>query len=282
MTNLIDYGCHRTVVNTAHRTPKPAGSEIMSGRRSRERQIVAVIAARGGSKAIPNKNIKSFCGKPLIAWTIESALASKVADRVLVTTDDPKIQRVARQYGAEARFLRPKRLATARMGLEPVLRHAFEWLRDHEQYRADVLLLLPATNPLRQPFHISEAVQLFLRKKADSVVAVHETPANYTPFWTLVKPKSGRVTLFNGKNLKTMYTQRQDFPLRCYTRNDLIYVLRPENLFQKPPNLYGDRVELYVTSSIYDGDINGEDDWKLTEIRFRQLSSVKGPSVSWR
>jgi CMP-N-acetylneuraminic acid synthetase len=249
----------------------------MNGRRSRKRKIVAVIAARGGSKAIPNKNIKSFCGKPLIAWTIESALASEVANRVLVTTDDLKIRRVALRYGAESPFLRPKRLAAAKMGLEPVLLHAYEWLRDQEQYRADVLLLLPATNPLRRPFHIREAVELFFRKKAHSVVAVHETPANYTPYWTLVRSESGEVTLFSGKSLKTMYTQRQDFPLQCYTRNDLIYVLRPENLYQKPSNLYGDRVELYVTSSTYDGDINDENDWNLTEVRFRQQRFAKAP-----
>ncbi len=236
--------------------------------------IIAVIGARGGSKSIPQKNIKLFCGKPLIAWTIEGALKSKYIDRIIVSTDSPKIAAIAKKYGAEIPFLRPKKLAGPTIGLEPVLRHAYSWLLENEGYKADALILLPITNPLRQPFHIDEAVKIFADKKADSVVAVNETPANHTPYWTLVKSKTGKIELFGGISIKNIITRRQDFPQNCYARNDLVYVLKPKNLFEKKPNLYGKKVELYVTSSLYEADINTLEEWLFTELKFRKLKSV--------
>ena len=86
-------------------------------------KILGIIPARGGSKRVPGKNIKPVGGKPLIAWTIESALKSHL-DRVLVSTDDPKIARIAKRYKAEVPFLRPADLAGDKLGIEPVLIHA--------------------------------------------------------------------------------------------------------------------------------------------------------------
>jgi len=234
-------------------------------------KIVAIIGARGGSRSIPQKNIKLFCGKPLIAWTIEGALKSKYIDRIIVSTDSEKIAKIARDYGAETPFKEPKELARSTVGLEPVLKHAYNWLLNNENYKADVLLLLPATNPLRRTFHIDEAIKIFIDKKVDSVVSVNETPANHTPYWTLVKSKSGRVELFGGISLKNIYTRRQDFPQKCYARNDLIYILKPENLYEKKPNLYGDKVGLYVTSPLYEADINTPEEWSQMEIKFRHI-----------
>lgn len=236
-------------------------------------KIVAIIGARGGSKGIPEKNVKSFCGKPLIAWAILNAQKSNRLDRIIVSTDSPKIAKIAKKYGAEVPFLRPKKLAGPTIGLEPVLRHAYSWLLENEGYKADALILLPITNPLRQPFHIDEAIKIFADKKADSVVAVNETPANHTPYWTLIQTDTG-VSLFGGIDLKNILTRRQDFPQKCYARNDLIYVLKPKNLFEKKPNLYGKKVELYVTSSLYEADINTLEEWMFTELKFRKLKSV--------
>ncbi len=237
-------------------------------------KIVAVIGARGDSKSIPQKNIKLFNGKPLIAWAILNAKKSNRLDRIIVSTDSPKIAAIAKKYGAEVPFLRPKELATPTIGLEPVLKHAYGWLLNNEGYKADVLLLLPATNPLRQTFHIDEAIKIFTDKKADSVVAVNETPANHTPYWTLIQTKSG-VSLFGGIDLKNILTRRQDFPQKCYARNDLVYVLKPKNLYEKKSNLYGNKVELYPTDAIYEVDINTPDEWTQAEIRFQHLQKLK-------
>jgi CMP-N-acetylneuraminic acid synthetase len=142
-------------------------------------KIVAVIPARGGSKGIPAKNIKKFCGKPLIVWTIESALKSKV-DRVIVSTDNEEIKKIALKYGAEVPFIRPKELAIDSIGIEPTLIHTYEWLKNNENYGTDAIVLLMPTSPTRQYFHINEALEIFKKTKADSVVAVNETPAKNT------------------------------------------------------------------------------------------------------
>lgn len=89
---------------------------------------LAVIPARGGSKRIPRKNIKPFCGKPMIAWSIEAALASGCFDAVIVSTDDAEIAEVARHYGADVPFMRPAELSDDYAGTVPVIRHATEWL----------------------------------------------------------------------------------------------------------------------------------------------------------
>lgn len=237
-------------------------------------KIVAIIPARGGSKGIPNKNIKKFCGKPLIAWSIEAALKAKGVDRVIVSTDSPEIQKVALKYGAEVPFLRPDKLAADNMGIEPVLQHVYEWLVENESYKSDALVLLMPTSPTRQVFHIEEAIKIFKKIKADSVVAVNETPANHTPYWTLTRQDSGEVTLWGNTPFKKILTRRQDFPQKCYARNDLIYVLKPENLYDKEKsNLYGEKVELYVVpdASKYEADINTSEEWLETEEKFKKL-----------
>lgn len=93
----------------------------------------AIIPARGGSKRIPRKNIKLFCGKPMIAWSIEAALQSACFDRVIVSTDDIEIADVARQHGAEVPFMRPAELSDDHTGTIPVIRHAIEWCGQQEQ-----------------------------------------------------------------------------------------------------------------------------------------------------
>ncbi|MGV8934441.1 MAG: pseudaminic acid cytidylyltransferase [Gallionellaceae bacterium] len=107
---------------------------------------IAVIPARGGSKRIPRKNIKPFCGKPMIAWSIEAALQSACFDQVIVSTDDDEIAEVARQYGAQVPFIRPAELSDDHTGTIPVIRHAIEWFQAQGQAPAQVCCLY-ATAP---------------------------------------------------------------------------------------------------------------------------------------
>lgn len=232
---------------------------------------VAIIPARGGSQSIPDKNIRDFSGKPLIAWTIEKAREAKGIDRIIVSTDSECIATVARNYGAETPFLRPASLSTAETAIEPVLKHAYEWLLANEGYQADALVLLFPTNPLRETRHIEDSLRLFHESAADSVITVNESPAHYTPYWTLVREANGAVRYYGGQDIRTGYTRRQDFPQRCFAKNDLAFVLRPQNLFGDLPSLYGERVELYVTDRIFDGDVNTYEDWELTLQKFRHL-----------
>lgn len=107
---------------------------------------LAVIPARGGSKRIPRKNIKQFCGKPMIAWSIEAAKASGLFDRIIVTTDDREIAEVSRQWGAEVPFMRPPSLADDHAGTAPVIAHATQWALD-QGLDVDVVCCLYATAP---------------------------------------------------------------------------------------------------------------------------------------
>ncbi len=234
---------------------------------------MGIIPARGGSKKIINKNLKHFCGKPLIGWTIETALKSAPMDRLIVSTDSQEIVEVAKKYGADVPFIRPNELATDTIGIEPVLQHAYQWLLK-DGYSVDALALLFATNPLRQTFHINEAINIFQTKQCDSVVSVNETPANHTPYWTLTKSNDGGVCLFGGVPLENILNRRQDFPQKCYARNDLVYVLKPQNLYENPPRLYGSKVELYETNPLYEIDINTEEDWQEAEIKFKKLNKL--------
>ncbi|MFP4453940.1 MAG: pseudaminic acid cytidylyltransferase [Desulfobacterales bacterium] len=110
---------------------------------------VAIIPARGGSKRIPRKNIKNFHGKPMMAWPIEAAQKSELFDRIIVSTDDEEIAQVARDYGAEIPFMRPKELADDYTGTNAVVKHALEWLRKND-YFAQYACCIYATAPFLQ------------------------------------------------------------------------------------------------------------------------------------
>lgn len=237
-------------------------------------KIIGIIPARKGSKSIRHKATRLFCGKPLIAWSILSAKKSKALDRVIVLTDSSLIAAVARRYEAEVPFLLPAELASGIGGVELPIRFMYEKLITTEKYTANAIAMLMPTNPLRQPFHIKKAVALFKKKECDSVVAVNETPANHTPFWTLVKAKNTGVVLFGNIPLKNIYDRRQDFPHPCYARNDLIYVFKPQNLYDEKPGYYGKKVELYETSPLYEIDINTPEEWLMAEMRFKHFKKM--------
>jgi CMP-N-acetylneuraminic acid synthetase len=235
------------------------------------KKTVAIIPARGGSRGIPDKNIRDFAGKPLIAWTIELALAARGVSRVIVSTDSERIAEVSRRYGAEVPFLRPARISAAETPIEPVMAHAWQWLKKNEGYVVEALVLLFPTNPLRQFRHVEDSIDLFYASAADSVLTVNESPAHYTPYWTLVRDEDGVVRYFGGKDIRLGYARRQDFPKKCYAKNDLVFVIRPSNLFQEIPSLYGSKTELLVTDRVFDGDINEPEDWALTLQRFNHM-----------
>lgn len=233
-------------------------------------EVLAIIPARGGSKRIPRKNIADFHGKPVIAWAIESAKKAGSVSRVLVNTDDEEIRDIAIRFGAEVPFLRPPELAHDTMAIEPVLIDTLARLKELEGYEPDAIALLMPTNPMRTPDVIDQAVALFEKSGADSVVAVTEARANNNPHWILRKHDDGRVTLFDGTPLTAIRTRSQDLP-PTYSRNDIAYILKPSNLRQTPPNLYGDKVELMIIGEEFQGDINTPEDWADAYDKFRRL-----------
>jgi CMP-N-acetylneuraminic acid synthetase len=148
---------------------------------SRGGGILGLIPARGGSAGIPRKNLASLAGRPLIAHTIAAALAASRLERVVVSTDDAEIAEAARAAGAEAPFLRPAELAADAAPALMVIRHAVDWLRDREGWRAEAVVYLQPTSPLRPAARIDQAVELLLAGPADTVVSVVEVPHNLVP-----------------------------------------------------------------------------------------------------
>ncbi|MFN5303433.1 MAG: cytidylyltransferase domain-containing protein, partial [Pseudanabaena sp.] len=119
---------------------------------------VAVIPARGGSKRIPRKNIKNFLGKPMIAWAIETVIASKLFDQIIVSTDDPEIAEIARNYGAEVPFFRPAALSNDYAGTTEVIAHATQWLIE-QGLSISVVCCIYATAPFVQVQDLIKGLQ---------------------------------------------------------------------------------------------------------------------------
>lgn len=151
-------------------------------------KVLAVIPARGGSKAIPRKNIRPFLGRPLLAWIIESAKGSKFINRIIVSTDDPKIAKIAKKEGAEAPFLRPKKISQDFSTDVEFLIHALDWLKENEGYEPDIVLRLPPTSPLCRAKHIDEGIQKLIdMPDADSVRPITEVHKHPYKMWKISK-----------------------------------------------------------------------------------------------
>ena len=154
---------------------------------------LAVIPARGGSKRIPRKNIREFCGKPIIAWSIEAAFQSKCFDQVIVSTDDPEIADVARRFGAEVPFLRPAELADDYTGTAAVVRHAIEWFEENEVTYEEVCCIY-ATAPFIRAEDIRSGLEILHSGDADYAFTVTSFPF---PIQRAVKiTSSGRIEMF--------------------------------------------------------------------------------------
>ncbi|HJS20636.1 MAG TPA: acylneuraminate cytidylyltransferase family protein, partial [Anaerolineales bacterium] len=144
-------------------------------------EILALIPARGGSKGIPRKNIRSFAGYPLIAWSIAAARQSARVTRVIVSTDDDEITSVARECGAETPFLRPVELAQDQTTDLPVFEHALQWLEENENYLPEIVVQLRPTSPIRPQGMLDNAIRILLEHDdADCVRGV--VPAGQNPF----------------------------------------------------------------------------------------------------
>ena len=187
-------------------------------------QIVAIIFARGGSKGLPGKNIRTFAGKPLIAWAIEHAYAVKRIQRVVVSTDSETIANIARRYGAEVPFLRPAELAGDHCPEWLAWRHALRYLSEEDRSPPDVMVSVPATAPLREPVDIENCLDEYEKGCVDAVVTV--TEAHRNPYFNMVKKGAdGAVELVIPPS--SSVARRQDAP-EVYDMATVAYVLRPE------------------------------------------------------
>lgn len=146
-------------------------------------KVLAIIPARGGSKGIPRKNIKLLCGKPLIAYTIESALKCQLLDRIIVSSEDEEIISIAKSYGAEVPFVRPTELALDHVSDRPVFQHALNQLKAQEDYQADFVINLRPTAPFRAAIDIENVINKWRTGDCDTVRSVTKVHGVNHPYW---------------------------------------------------------------------------------------------------
>jgi N-acylneuraminate cytidylyltransferase len=186
--------------------------------------MLAIIPARGGSKGLPGKNIRTLAGLPLIAHSILLSRLCPQITRTIVSTDSQEIAEVAIQFGADVPFMRPHELAQDDTPMWPVLRHALETVECQENRRYTYLLLLDPTSPGRLPEDIAGALsKLEAMSDADGIIGV-STP-EFNPIWNCVVEHDGWMeSLFPNAN---SYTRRQDVP-QVYRINATLYIWRAE------------------------------------------------------
>ncbi len=223
------------------------------------KNILGLIPARGGSKGLPRKNIKPLLGKPLVAWTIEQALASKYLDRVVVSTDDKEIVEISRKYGAEVPFLRPEELATDEAKSIDVVLHAISWVEENDK-PYDLLMLLQLTSPLRTEEDIDRAIELLFEKGTSAIVSVCEV--EYHPYWSNVLPADGCMKDFIKPEV--INKRRQELS-PFYRLNGAIYLAYCHYLKQEK-SFFGDKTFAYIMPRERSIDIDEEIDFILAEI----------------
>ena len=223
-------------------------------------KILGLITARGGSKGIPQKNIRSLAGKPLLAWTIEVALSSQSLDRIVVSTEDRRVAEVARTFGVEVPFMRPIELAQDNSPSIDAIFHTIHWLADHEDYRPEYVMLLQPTSPLRSSEDIQKATQIIQDKQADSVVSV--TIVHQHPYWMKTISPDERLVDFLSK--EQSYVRHQDLPT-AYALNGAIYLARRDVLLERG-SFFGDNTLAYVMPPERSLDIDTPWEFHLAEL----------------
>jgi CMP-N-acetylneuraminic acid synthetase len=216
-------------------------------------RVLGIITARGGSKGVPRKNIRPLGGRPLLAWTAESARTAKRLTRTIISTDDAEIAECARTHGIHVPFLRPSDLALDTTPTLPVLQHAVRTLEEAGE-RYDAICLLQPTSPFRAP-------ELLERTAADSVVTVLLVPDEHNPHWVYFAD-SGFV-LRPALADEPQVTRRQDLP-PAYHRDGAVYLMRRDVLMEQG-SLYGARTVGHVVDSSRSVNIDRHEDWERAE-----------------
>jgi YrbI family 3-deoxy-D-manno-octulosonate 8-phosphate phosphatase len=224
-------------------------------------ETLALIPARGGSKGIPRKNIKSFAGYPLIAWSIAAAKQSRLVTRVIVSTDDEEIAAVARAWGAETPFLRPDELAQDKTTDLPVFEHALKWLEDVEGYHPDIVVQLRPTSPFR-PHGMVDAAVSILMEHADADCVRGVVPAAQNPFkmWRFSGEGKPLEQLLRVKGIPEPYNAPRQILPPVYWQTGHIDAIRTRTIANKK-SLTGDVIYPLVIDPKYTVDIDTPADW---------------------
>ena len=227
---------------------------------------VAIVPARGGSKRIPNKNIKPFLGKPIISYSIRAAKEADVFDHVIVSTDSEEIARVAKEYGAEVPFMRPAGLADDLTPTAPVLAHALNWLAENGM-SAKYACCIYATAPFVQAQYIREGYETLVNKEVASVFSVTTFP--FPIFRALRIAEDGHLEMFWPEH---ELTRSNDLP-EAYHDAGQFYWLDCET-FLREQKLYSRDALPIILPRYLVQDIDTLEDWQTAERMFKALELV--------
>ena len=228
--------------------------------------ILALIPARGGSKGLPDKNIRSLAGRTLLDYAARAAAASGVIDRVVLTTDSTRIADEGRRVGIEVPFMRPGALATDDAPMLPVIEHAVGVVEE-QGWAPEIIVLLQPTSPLRTPAHIRSAVEQLRSTGADSVVTVVELPRHLSPDYVM-RIEHGDLVPFLPQGAGV--TRRQD-ARAAYVRDGTVYAFWRRTLLEHG-SIYGAHCRPLVIPAAESLTIDTQVDWDEAE---RRLSASR-------
>lgn len=230
-------------------------------------KVLAIIPARGGSKRIPNKNIRDFCGKPLIAYAIEQAKAHPCVDRVIVDTDSPEIASVAKQYGAEVLFLRPKELATDTAKVVDAMLYLLEFLKREEQYVPEQVVILQTTSPLRRSEDIDRCFELMDKGDADVVLTICAThPRLY------YLDEEQNIILVNGSEAQS--TNMQEWRPAYILNGCFVYVVKTE-AFLREKRVITEHTKGVICDKWRSVDLDTPEEWAVAELLFKHQKDIE-------
>ena len=226
-------------------------------------KILTIIPARGGSKGIKLKNLSKIYGKPLVAFSIEHSLESKLINRTIVSTDNEEIAKVSEEYGAEIPILRSKELAGDRILDLPVFEHMLTYLKEEENYEPEIVVHLRPTSPYRKAEWVDSAINLLIENSsADSVRSVSE-PSQH-PYRVFEIKNKYLHPLMNERHPEPYLLRRQDLP-KMYYYNCVIDVTKPSTIFNKK-SMTGDKMLPYIMKSEDSIDIDTPMDLEFAKV----------------
>lgn len=223
-------------------------------------RILGLIPARGGSKGIPGKNSKLLAGTPLLGYTVKAALEATLLDSVVFSSEDYELIRLAKEFGANAPFIRPTDLATDQASSLSVVQHAIDYFQGiGEQY--DAVCLLQVTTPFRSAHDIDQAIKKFKAQGTDALVSVQRVPHVYNPHWVFTETEEGMLALATGSD--KIIGRRQDLP-PAYIRDGAIYLCKTD-IIKNNNSLYGESLSFIESDPNRYVNIDGPEDWQKAE-----------------
>ena len=224
-------------------------------------KILCTICVRGGSQGVNNKNIKIINGMPLMYYTINQAVKSKVFKRIVVSTDSKKISLMANKFGAQSWFLRPKHMSRDASAKIPAIRHAFLEAENYFNETYDILVDLDATSPLRKINDIKKSLKKFRNKNVNNLITVCEARKN--PYFNMLEVKNGLFKKVKKLKYNKIIIRRQDAP-KVYEMNASIYIWKREAIINNFP-LLSKKTLIYEMPEERSIDIDSKLDFKFVE-----------------